>query len=472
MLTYNLEHIPEKSMYEHLYRCIKDDIVLGKLKANEKLPSKRSFAKNLGISNTTVENAYAQLVTEGYLYSLPKKGYFVSSLDKQVVEKPAPSEALQEKSSQRKEYFADFMSGAVATDAFPFSVWIKLLRNVMATEDKATLLTDRPAGGLVQLRNAIANHLLEFRGMNVLPEQIIVGAGTEYLYTVLVQLLGRERIYGVEDPGYMRLTWIYERNDIFCRHIPMDHAGVMLKALEESGTEILHITPSHHFPTGIVMPASRRYELLGWASAQEGRYIIEDDYDCEFRLSGKPIPTLQSIDQTEKVIYINTFSQSLAPAFRMSYLVLPLHLVKRFYEILGFYSGTVSCFEQLTLARFLEGGYFEKHINRMRTYYRNLRDQLLQEIKNSPLQPIVRISEENSGVHFLMEVETEKTDGELIEAADKAGILLSCVSQYYYEQSKQKQHVLVLNYSGIPPEKVKEVVARLARCITKPDGME
>jgi GntR family transcriptional regulator/MocR family aminotransferase len=219
------------------------------------------------------------------------------------------------------------------------------------------------------------------------------------------------------------------------------------------------------------MPASRRYELLAWASAREGRYIIEDDYDCEFRLSGKPIPTLQSIDQMEKVIYINTFSQSLAPAFRMSYLVLPLHLVKRFYEILGFYSGTVSCFEQLTLARFLQDGYFEKHINRMRTYYRNLRDELLEEIRNSPLHPIVQISEENSGVHFLMQVDTKLSDEELIDAAERAGILLSCVSQYHYDRSKQKQHVLVLNYSGIMPEKVKTVVASLVECIVKPAGI-
>lgn len=467
MLTYSLEYAEEKSMYEHLYVCIKQDIVSGKLKANEKLPSKRSFAKNLGVSNTTIENAYAQLVTEGYLYSLPKKGYFVSSLDKQVLEKPVPQELHQEKKENQTEYFADFMSSGVATDLFPFSVWIKLLRNVMATENEATLLTDRPAGGLVQLRSAIAKHLRDFRGMDVSPEQIIVGAGTEYLYSVLIQLLGRKRVYGVEDPGYIRLTWIYERNDIHCRHIPMDHAGVMTGELVDSQTEILHITPSHHFPTGIVMPVSRRYELLAWAAEQDGRYIIEDDYDCEFRLSGKPIPTLQSIDRMEKVIYINTFSQSLAPAFRMSYLVLPPHLVERFYETLGFYSGTVSCFEQLTLARFLDGGYFEKHINRMRTYYRNLRDQFLQEIRNSPLQQRVQISEENSGVHFLMEVETDQSDAEVVSRAEQLGLRLACVSDYYYEQKNQTPHVLVINYSGIPPEKMKEVVSRLSQCLTK-----
>jgi len=465
MLTYSFENIAEKSMYEHLYNCIKDDIVQGRLKANEKLPSKRSFAKNLGVSNTTVENAYAQLVTEGYLYTLPKRGYFVSVLEKQVLEKPAPKGSWMDNRRDQREYLADFVSSSVATDQFPFSVWIKLLRNVMATEDEATLLTDRPAGGLLQLRSAIANHLRDFRGMEVLPEQIIVGAGTEYLYTVLIQLLGRSATYGVEDPGYMRLTWIYERNDVSCRHIPMDHGGVIPAELEASGTEILHITPSHHFPTGIVMPVSRRYELLGWASEQEGRYIIEDDYDCEFRLAGKPIPTLQSIDRMEKVIYINTFSQSLAPAFRMSYLVLPLHLVRRFYDTLGFYSGTVSCFEQLTLARFLDEGYFEKHINRMRTYYRNLRDQLLQEIRTSPLQSMVRISEEDSGVHFLMEVQTERSDEEIIEAGKAAGLLLSFVSEYYYHESQKKEHVLVINYSGLSSERIPEVVSRLTDCL-------
>lgn len=465
MLTYSFELCGESSMYEQLYCYIKEDIAVGRLKANTKLPSKRSFAKNLGVSNTTVENAYAQLVTEGYLYALPKRGYFVSPLHREALEERAPRTVSPAVPGEENSFFADLLYSGVSTELFPFSVWLKLLRQVMSRENEATLLTDRPAAGLPQLRAAIAGHLGAFRGMEVAPEQIIVGAGTEYLYAVLIQLLGRDCVYGVENPGYRRLSWIYDRNDVRCAHIPMDQAGVLVESVETAETEILHITPSHHFPTGIVMPVSRRYELLAWASREEGRYIIEDDYDCEFRLAGKPIPTLQSIDRLEKVIYINTFSQSLAPAFRMSYLVLPPHLVKRFQERLGFYSGTVSCFEQLTLARFLDGGYFEKHINRMRTYYRSLRDQFLQALQESSLAERSHIRAEDAGVHFLMEVETVQSDDDLIRAAERQGLRLSCVSQYYDKPRDSGEHVLVINYAGLPPENLREVVQRLSRCI-------
>lgn len=465
MLTYSFTSEQEESLYEQLYYNIRKDIAEGRLRAHEKLPSKRSFAKNLGVSITTVESAYAQLVTEGYLYALPKRGYFVSSLEREIPEKATKVTPSPLSSEEDTDCFADLLSNGVSTELFPFSVWIRLLRQVMATENEERLLTDRPAAGLSQLREAIASHLRDFRGMEVSPDQVIVGAGTEYLYAVLIQLLGRSRIYGVEDPGYLRLSWIYERNDVTCCHIPMDESGILPEELEKSGTEILHITPSHHFPTGIVMPISRRYDLLSWASRAPGRYILEDDYDCEFRLAGKPIPTLQSIDRSEKVIYMNTFSQSLAPAFRMSYLILPQHLVKRFYEYLGFYSGTVSCFEQLTLARFLDGGYFEKHINRMRTYYRNLRDHLVQELRQSPLADRIRIHEEDSGVHFLLEVESERSDAEIIARAEENGLRLTCLSDYYYDPAHCHERSLVINYAGIQPEKVSEVVRRLCQCI-------
>ena len=301
--------------------------------------------------------------------------------------------------------------------------------------------------------------------MSIDPEQIVVGAGTEYLYSVLIQLLGRDRGYAMEDPGYLRLSKIYEKNDVRVCHIPMDASGIIPEKLEESGAEILHITPSHHFPTGIVMPVSRRYEFLSWASKGENRYIIEDDYDCEFRLSGRPIPTLQSIDVMEKVIYINTFSKSLAPAFRISYLVLPKHLVTRFYETLGFYSGTVSCLEQMTLARFLSEGYFEKHINRMRNHYRTVRDKLLGEISRSPLAGRVQISEENAGLHFLMEVDTNRSDQEIVQAAEGEDLRISFVSQYYFDTANCRPHVLVMNYSGLEEDRIPEAVDRLCRAV-------
>ena len=465
VLTYSFENIESESMYEHLYRCIKQDILQKKLKSGEKLPSKRTFAKNLGVSTITVESAYAQLVAEGYLYTLPKRGYYVCDLEKG--EEPPPPRPKQELPRQpvRRTYWADFVGSSVAKDMFPFSVWVKLLRDVTAGEDEATLLTDTSAGGIRQLRQAISDHLYQFRGMSIDPEQIVVGAGTEYLYSVLIQLLGRDRGYAMEDPGYLRLSKIYEKNDVRVCHIPMDASGIIPEKLEESGAEILHITPSHHFPTGIVMPVSRRYEFLSWASKGENRYIIEDDYDCEFRLSGRPIPTLQSIDVMEKVIYINTFSKSLAPAFRISYLVLPKHLVTRFYEALGFYSGTVSCLEQMTLARFLSEGYFEKHINRMRNHYRTVRDKLLGEISRSPLAGRVRISEENAGLHFLMEVDTNRSDQEIVQAAEREDLRISFVSQYYFDTANCRPHVLVMNYSGLEEDRIPEAVDRLCRAV-------
>lgn len=470
MLTYSFEHAHGESMYEYLYRCIKEDILCGKLCAHEKLPSKRSFSKNLGVSNTTVENAYGQLVTEGYIYALPKRGFFVFPLEKQLEAPTAPHIRAVEGPTQKEKVFADFVSGGVATEMFPFSVWLRLMRGVMNTESEEVLLTERPAGGLEKLRGAIAAHLRAFRGMQVRPEQVVVGAGAEYLYSVLIQLLGRDKVYGLEDPGAPRLSWIYRSNDVKCCHVPMDNAGVRPELLQGSGAEILHITPSHHFPTGTVMPVNRRYELLSWAAQEEGRYIIEDDYDCEFRLAGRPVPPLQSIDEREKVIYINTFSQSLAPAFRMSYLVLPEHLARQFYETLGFYSGTVSCFEQLTLARFLQEGYFERHINRMRTHYRGLRDQLAQALRQSALGPVISIHEEDSGVHFLMEIQTEHSDEVLVERVGCAGLRLSFLSQYYHAPALRREHVAVLHYSGLQPGRVDEAVARLAACILKEEG--
>lgn len=469
MLTYSFENIASESMYEHLYRCIKQDILQKKLRAGEKLPSKRSFAKNLGVSTITVESAYAQLVAEGFLYTLPKRGYYVCELEQEAPvpapAPPAPPKRSEGKAPEQRTYWADFVGSSVARDMFPFSVWVKLLRDVTASEDEATLLTDTSAGGIRQLRQAIADHLYQFRGMTISPEQIVVGAGTEYLYGVLIQLLGRHRGYAVEDPGYQRLSKIYEKNDVAIHHIPMDQGGVIPEKLEESGAEILHITPSHHFPTGIVMPVSRRYELLSWASKGENRYIIEDDYDCEFRLAGRPIPTLQSIDVMEKVIYINTFSKSLAPAFRISYLVLPRHLVTRFYETLGFYSGTVSCLEQMTLARFLAQGYFEKHINRMRNHYRALRDKLLAALRQSPLAGKVKISGEQAGLHFLMALDTPRSEEAILQAAEGLDLRISFVSQYYFSAPNRLPHVLVMNYSGLEEGKVAEAVARLCQAV-------
>ena len=484
MLTYSFLDIGSDSLYEHLYECIRKDVMNGILAPGSQLPSKRSFAKHLGISVITIENAYEQLMAEGYIYSIPKKGYYVENPPESgwwgyvpvkkneepytefVASHHSPysqerEHLLSAATPSKEKYFADFLSNHTRPENFPFSNWAKLMREVLTVENDA-LLTPPPSGGILPLRCAIAKHLLDFRGMHVQPEQIIIGAGTEYLYELLIQLLGRNKIVGLENPGYKKIGQIYGSNDVRCCYISINEDGPDMKELAKSQVDIMHLSPSHHYPTGIVTPISRRYELLGWAASKEGRYIIEDDYDCEFRLLGKPIPALQSIDVTEKVIYMNTFTKSLASTIRISYMVLPKHLLQDFYEKLGFYACTVSNFEQYTLARFISEGYFEKHINRMRGHYRELRDQLINAIKKNPLSSAI-IYEENAGLHFLLKVKTKYSDAELVRRAQTAGILITCLSQYYHDtvNSDSHENTLVINYSGINPENVEEAIKRL-----------
>lgn len=465
MLTYSFENIGHTPLYEHLYKCIKNDIMNGTLPAGTKLPSKRSFASNLGVSAITVENAYAQLLSEGYIYSRPKKGYYVSTFSRSLLPPRAMPEMAVTLPEARPVFFADFSSNQTRPDNFPFSVWAKLMRETMQ-ERNNELMTKPPCGGIFELREAIASHLKQFRDMQVQPEQIFVGAGTEYLYGLLVQLLGFDKVYAIENPGYEKIAQIYESYQVRRRFIDMDDCGIRMDRLEESGADVVHISPSHHFPTGIITPVSRRYELLGWAAKSDSRYIIEDDYDSEFRLTGKPIPALQSIDLMEKVIYINTFSKSLTSTMRISYMVLPPGLAQRFLEQMSFYSCTVSNFEQYALMRFIREGYLEKHINRMRNYYHRQRDALLDAIKKSPLSSRVTITEEDSGLHFLMKIDTALSDTELMEKAREKGLRLTALSRYYHRPDSDVEHIFIINYSYLETEHIPEAIRRLYQCLT------
>ncbi len=465
MLTYSFTDIGSDSLYHHLYQCIKKDILSGELPAGAKLPSKRSFAKNLGVSNITVENAYAQLQAEGYIYSMPKKGFYVREISDLILSDHKTQVGPAEQGISQKEYVADFVSNRIHPEQFPFSVWSKLLRETLLNRHEE-LLEAPPWGGIMELRRAISNHLKEFRNMEVSAEQIIIGAGTEYLYGLLIQLLGRDKIYAVENPGYHKVAQIYESNGVKHCFIPVNQEGMDVGKLEESGSHVAHISPAHHFPTGVVTPIGKRYELLGWATRDDGRYIIEDDYDSEFRLTGKPIPTLQGIDRSERVIYMNTFTKTLASTIRISYMALPGHLLEEFEKRLSFYSCTVSNFEQYALARFIEGGYFEKHINRMRTYYRSIRDELLAGIRKSPLVSCCRIMEEDAGLHFLLHIDTRLSDEELLRRAEQSGIRLSSLAEYYCKPAADiPVHTFVINYSGLSPEKIPKVVKMLMKCI-------
>ena len=361
-------------------------------------------------------------------------------------------------------YLADFSSNQTQSELFPFTIWTKMVREVL-NENQMQLMTNPPCGGIFFLRKAIATYLKEFRGMTVLPEQIIVGAGTEYLYGLLIQLFGKDKVYAVENPGYRKIPQIYKSWQVPCQYIDMDNDGVKVSELEEKKADILHISPSHHYPTGIVMPISRRYELLGWASRGENRYIIEDDYDSELRLSGQPIPTLQSIDVSDKVIYMNTFTKTLSSTVRISYMVLPRQLLDEFYKKLSFYSCTVSNFEQYTLATFIQEGYFEKHINRLRNYYHSKRDALITAIRNSRLNDFVTISGEEAGVHFLMKIETSQPEEKLIQSAGTQSIKMAPLSGYYHVPGEAPDNVYIMNYSSIEIDDIKEIVHRLNLCI-------
>ena len=465
MLTYSFDNLAGESMYIHLYKCIKNDIASGVLKQGNKLTSKRTLAKNLGISLITVENAYAQLMVEGYIFSRPKRGYYVSAIQSTLQGIKAEDYTINTAITKKEAYFADFVRSSVPPDTFPYNIWARLLRYTLSSVDQHDLMGDTSAGGVWPLRQALAKHLYQFRGMNVAPEQIVIGAGTQSLYNLVVQLLGRNHIYALEDPGYPQLAQVYSYNDVFCRFLPMDEQGVQPDVLESSNADILHITPSHQFPTGILMPISRRYELLSWASAKSSRYIIEDDYDCEFRLYGKPIPPLQSIDNDEKVIYINSFSKTLAPTFRISYMLLPPHLASMFYHKLGFYSCTVSNFEQFTLAKFIEEGHLERHINRMRTYYKNKRNEILKYIDNSPYKAALQVKGEDGGLHFLLQLNTSASDSELKAAAKAHGINIKFLSEYYHYQTNDSSHTLLMNYSGLSDDVLYPALDRLFKAL-------
>ena len=442
MLTYELKKAPGVPLYEALYRCIRDDILSGKLAPGEKLPSKRTLCANLKVSKITVEGAYNQLLAEGYIGSREKVGYFVEAVER-TIPVPAPKPQAQPEPAPCIDLTGNSPS------KFPFSVWSKLQREVMLDLGQQLLL-DSPNQGLYALRQAIAGHLSQFRAMQVDPDNILIGAGTDFLYNLLIQLLGSDKRYAVEEPGYGKIPMIYGAAGAQCIQVPLDDQGIRPDRLENA--QVLHISPSHHFPTGIVTPLARRQALLRWAKAADDRWIIEDDYDSEFRFAAHPMPTMQSLDSS-KVIYMNTFSKTLAPSIRISYMVLPPVLMAAFREKLGFYSCTVPSFEQHTLARFLERGHFEKHINRMRKYYKSRRDRVLTAL--SCLQDRVTILEQDAGLHFLLQVHTTQTDQALVDRLEQLDIRVRALSSYYQGAAPSAaDHCLVINYSGLSDEQL------------------
>lgn len=459
MLTYMLDPAARTPLYEQLYRLIRQDISTGVLRGGERLPSKRQLAQHLEVSQITVETAYGQLLAEGYLTSSPRRGYFVQN-DLTVPPHPdVPACPTAEELKPAKPRFRfDFKTNIVDTACFPFSTWARLSRAVL-TDYADLLLYESAPQGEAELREAIRAYLLSFRGIEVSTEQIVVGAGSEYLLHLLIQLLGRERVYALENPGYRKLYQIFETNGASVRPIALDSKGLRADLLGDASA--VYLTPSHHFPTGVVMPVPRRMQLLQWAAEQPGRYLIEDDYDSEFRYASRPMPALKELDRQERVIYLNTFAKSLAPSLRIGYMVLPRTLLEAYRERFSLYSSSVPSFEQHTLARFMRSGAFERHINRSRNVYKGRLEALLAALRESPLAPMIEIRGSEAGLHILVRVNNGMHEEELVRRAAGKGVRVYGLSAYYAPGSRPARTTLILGYAGIDSARFREVVGLL-----------
>ena len=465
-------------LYEKIYEYIKNEIVDGKISKGEKLPSTRLLAKNLSVSRSTVELAYDQLLAEGYIEAEPYRGYFVCDIEAlyQLEQRNHMQEKLQAGqdwqpgwkteikhgagSSKQKEI--DFSPYTIDTQNFPYNVWRKLHKNVLL-DDREEILLSGDGQGDHELRMAIADYLHQARGVNCVAEQIIIGAGNEYLELLLAQVLGEKKTVLMDDPTYLQAYRTFSNMGYLVKNIPAEQGSMPIEAVRRENADILYVMPSHQFPLGTVMPLKQRLELLKWASEKEGRYLIEDDHDSEYRYKGKPIPSLQSIDHEEKVIYLGTFSKSIAPSLRISYMVLPQHLLKNYQSYCGFYSTTVSKIQQEVLCGFIRGGYFGRHLNKMRGIYKNKHDFLVSELKKRPW--VENIAGDNAGLHVLVQVDTQMSEEELCERAAEQGIHLMGISEHYIHKPPVSKPVLLLGYGKPDEKRILEGLNRLEQVI-------
>lgn len=454
-LTINLQSKSKVPLYEQIYDYIKKDIQNGRIQSGEKLPSTRALSQHLEVSRSTVELAYEQLLSEGYVEALPYRGYFVSQIEDLYNLKQHTQHLTGEPILEKSLFSYDFTPSGVDLKSFPYNAWRKLSKDCLL-DDKAAMFRLGEPQGEFGFRNAICDYLHQARGVNCQPEQIVVGAGNDYLLMVLSLIIGHHHKVALENPTYKQAYLLFKNLSYEVCTVNMDDKGMEMSKLNESNADIAFVMPSHQYPLGIVMPIKRRLSLLKWADEQESRYIIEDDYDSEFRYKGKPIPALQGYDSHEKVIYMGTFSKSIAPAIRVSYMVLPKPLLKQYQEKCGFLNSTVSKVDQLILQKFIEEGYYERHLNKTRALYKSRHDILLGSLKS--LQDRCGISGENAGVHLLLQFKNGMTEETLIQLAAECGVKVYGLSEYYIEPQNSTQATILLGYANMNEEKIKEAV--------------
>lgn len=469
-----------KHLYEQIYEHIREEIKGGKLLSGERLPSTRALAEYLQISRSTVDLAYEQLVSEGYIEAAPHRGFFVCRLEElpegdrksfDSVEKESGRPKVHENavvkahaSTMHKAHDIfeglDFSPNGLDMSVFPFSVWKRITKNILTEGNEELFALGEPQGDY-DLRQTIGRYLHSARGVNCMPEQIVVGAGNDYLLMILEKLLGQDAGIAMENPTYKRAFHIFKSFGYRVEIIGMDKNGMKAEELYEKKVKAAYVMPSHQYPSGITMPIGRRMELLKWAGEEEERYLIEDDYDSEFRYKGKPIPSLQGADTGGNVIYIGTFSKAIAPAIRVSYMVLPPRLLKRYQKECYFYASTVSRIDQRILNEFIRDGYFERYLNKTRKIYREKHDILLQELK--PFLKRFRLSGEDAGLHLLLSLRDKSvTEKELVERARENGVRVYAFSEARVEQSAEAGNpTVILGYGGLRKEEIPAGIAKL-----------
>ncbi len=449
-------------LYEQIYEFIKQEIRTGKLAVAHKLPSTRSLSLNLQISRSTVELAYSQLISEGYIEARPKSGYYVLSIG-DLVEVPKEMQKVNKAVIKKKDIaLFDFSPFSVDISEFPFATWRRLSNQCMNDMNQDLFLLGESQGDS-SLREAIARYLHSSRGVILEAEQIVIGAGTDYLIQLLAQILSNHHLIAMENPSYKRAYQIYQGLGYEVMPISVKQDGIDVAELSQSEANLCYVTPSHQYPLGVVMPIKKRMDLLHWAYQTQDRYIIEDDHDSEFRYKGKPIPSLQGIDQNNRVIYLGTFSRAIAPAIRMGYMVLPMELAKHYQSKLSYYASTVSRIDQAIMCRFINGGYFERHLNKMRTKYKSKHDSLIKALKI--FGSSITVSGEHAGLHLVVEFKINLTEEELIQKAKESGILLYGLNRHYIKQKSSKYPTILLGFASVPEDKIEQGIQRLYECL-------
>lgn len=453
-----MERTKPEPLYYRLYRRLVCDIQQGVYKENEKLPSKRVCADDLGISQNTVDAAYQMLATEGYVRVLPRSGFYVNAWQPPIAATPTqPISMAAQKLPEQQTCRFQLTPDAVDVDTFPYATWAKLSKEIMYAQPELAHLGHRQ--GDLCLRQAICDYLHKYRGVTCAAEQVIVGAGMEYLIMLLHVLFDFDSVLAMENPGYPKVQQIMRNCGRTVLPIPVTDAGISVEALHKTNAALVYITPAHQFPTGVVMPVGRRMELLHWANARPKRFIIEDDYDSKLTYAGKPIPALQGLDSNGKVVYIGTFSRSIAPSVRIAYLVLPPALLQRYHDRCAQYSPTVSRFEQHTLFAFMQRGHFERCLNRKRTAYRKRRDTLVSALRHNQLH----ISGANAGLHCLLHVQSKLPEHTLVERALQAGVRLNGIGAYNWAEWENLPQTVVLGFARHTPPELQEA----ADCLLK-----